>query len=77
MKSKLKNWNACSVCQGRGKKSKGIRKKAKLRYQRELQAFEQSGREGVAPVRPRGHLDICLNCKRFWLGFCRFTVFTK
>ncbi len=52
----------CLQCQGRGKKSKRIRKKARLNYQRELEAFEKSKGEGVAPVRPKGHLDSCPNC---------------
>ena len=50
-------------CQGRGKKSKGLRKKVRLRYQRELEKFEKNKCEGTAPVRPKGHLDTCLNCK--------------
>ena len=35
----------------------------KLRYQRELAQFEKTKNEGLAPVRPSGHLDTCLNCK--------------
>ena len=57
------NWTICLPCQGRGKKSKRVRKKVKLRYQRELDQFEKTQREGTAPVRPMGHLDTCLNCK--------------
>jgi 2-polyprenyl-6-methoxyphenol hydroxylase-like FAD-dependent oxidoreductase len=63
MKSESKNWTICLKCQGRGKKSKGLRKKIKLRYQRELALFEQKNSEGIAPVPPKGHLDTCLNCK--------------
>ncbi|MCJ8319146.1 MAG: FAD-dependent monooxygenase [Colwellia sp.] len=63
MKSELDNWTICLACQGRGKKSKGLRKKVKLRYQRELAQFEQMNCEGKPPVRPKGHLDSCLNCK--------------
>ncbi|MEH6447399.1 MAG: NAD(P)/FAD-dependent oxidoreductase [Oleispira sp.] len=63
MKTEESNWIVCSGCQGRGKKSKGLRKKVKLRYQRELEAFEKTNGEGPVPVRPRGHLDICVMCK--------------
>jgi 2-polyprenyl-6-methoxyphenol hydroxylase-like FAD-dependent oxidoreductase len=63
LKTEESNWIVCSGCQGRGKKSKGLRKKVKLRYQRELEAFEKTNGEGPAPVRPRGHLDICVMCK--------------
>lgn len=69
MTSNINSWIACAVCQGRGKKSKGIRKKAKLRYQRELKEFESSNGEGVEPVRPRGHLEICRNCNGSGLIF--------
>ncbi|WP_394364094.1 FAD-dependent oxidoreductase [Aequorivita lipolytica] len=47
---------------GRGKKSRRIRKKVRLQYQRELDQFEKSNAEGTAPVRPKGHLYSCLNC---------------
>jgi 2-polyprenyl-6-methoxyphenol hydroxylase-like FAD-dependent oxidoreductase len=64
---KVKNvedhWTICPQCQGRGKKSKRLRKKVKLRYQRELDQFEKANSEGTAPVRPKGHLDSCSNCK--------------
>ncbi|ABM02691.1 monooxygenase, FAD-binding protein [Psychromonas ingrahamii 37] len=63
MKNKDDKWAVCPVCQGRGKKSKGLRKKVRLRYQRELAQFEKTNSEGTAPVRPKGHLDSCLNCK--------------
>jgi len=49
-------------CQGRGKKSKRLRKKVRLRYQRELDEFEKNNREGPTPVRPKAHLDSCPNC---------------
>ncbi|MBL4881416.1 MAG: FAD-dependent monooxygenase, partial [Oleispira sp.] len=62
MKNEANNWTMCLECQGRGKKSKGLRKKIRLRYQRALEQFEKSNGEGVAPVRPKGHLDTCINC---------------
>jgi len=56
-------WGVCPDCQGRGKKSKRIRKKAKLQYQRELAQFTQQGEQGKAPTKPKGHLDACKTCK--------------
>ena len=63
VKNKESNWTTCPACQGRGKKAKRLRKKVRLRYQRELDQFEKTNCEGVAPVRPKGHLDNCSNCK--------------
>jgi len=63
VKNNQYHWTICPDCQGRGKKSKRLRKKVKLRYQRELDQFEKSNCAGTAPVRPKGHLDSCLNCK--------------
>lgn len=63
MTTKKNDWTICLKCQGRGKINKGIRKKLKLRYQRELEQFEKSNGEGTAPIRPKGHLDTCMNCK--------------
>lgn len=63
VKNEEHHWTICPECQGRGKKSKRLRKKVRLRYQRELDQFENTKSEGTAPVRPKGHLDSCLNCK--------------
>ena len=63
LKNEKDHWTLCSECHGHGKKRKRLRKKVKLRYQRELAQFETSKNEGAAPVRPIGHLDTCLNCK--------------
>ena len=52
----------CQECKGFGKKSRRHRKKVRLRYKRALDLFEKSNREGPAPVRPKRHLDPCLNC---------------
>ncbi|MDX8381766.1 MAG: NAD(P)/FAD-dependent oxidoreductase [Ghiorsea sp.] len=60
---KAPHWTICPICQGRGTKSKRIRKKVKLQYQRELEQFDKENGEGMAPVRPKGHLEPCLNCK--------------
>ena len=55
-------WTICLECQGRGKKSRKLRKKARLRYQMAFNQFEKTKGEGTAPVRPKGHLYSCLNC---------------
>lgn len=57
------NWVLCSACQGQGKKSRRLRKKIKLRYQRELEVFEKNRSQGEAPVRPVPHLENCLICR--------------
>ena len=62
LKNKQDNWATCQVCQGRGKRNMRLRKKVRLRYQRELDQFEKTTSEGTPPVRPQGHLYDCLNC---------------
>jgi 2-polyprenyl-6-methoxyphenol hydroxylase-like FAD-dependent oxidoreductase len=56
------NWAICHDCQGRGKKSRRLRKKVRLRFQRELDEFQKTNGEGTAPSRPKGHLYDCLEC---------------
>jgi len=63
LKIEESHWNICTECQGRGKISKRLRKKVRLRYQRELELFEKINGEGIAPIRPKAHLDACSNCK--------------
>lgn len=62
MEHEKTRWSLCPACQGRGKVSKKLRKKVRLSYQRALEAFAQSNGEGLAPIRPKAHLDACLNC---------------
>ena len=62
MENESVNWTTCQECQGRGKKSMRLRKKVRLRYQRELEQFKIENNQGTAPVRPKGHLYDCLNC---------------
>lgn len=52
----------CKECQGRGKKSRGLSNKARRNYQMNLEQYEKSNKEGIVPVRPKGHLYTCLNC---------------
>jgi len=56
------SWIVCPKCQGNGKKSRRLRKKVKLRYEKAFEQFEKSNGEKTAPVRPKRHLDSCLNC---------------
>jgi 2-polyprenyl-6-methoxyphenol hydroxylase-like FAD-dependent oxidoreductase len=56
------SWTMCQECQGRGKKSRGLRKNVRLRYDIAFDHFEKTKGEGTAPVRPKGHLYSCLNC---------------
>lgn len=56
------NWTICGECQGRGKKSRRLTNKVRLRYQAALDQFEKT-KEGTVPVRPRGRLYSCLNCR--------------
>lgn len=61
--SEKHSWTICLECQGRGKKSRRLRKKVRLQYQRELDQFEKlQDEEAIAPVRPKGHLYVCSNC---------------
>tara|TARA_B110000881_G_C18594647_1_gene530412 strand:- start:1749 stop:3197 length:1449 start_codon:yes stop_codon:yes gene_type:complete len=62
LKDEQLNWTICQECQGRGKKSRRLRKKVRLRFQRELDEFEKAKSEGAAPIRPKGHLYDCLTC---------------
>lgn len=63
MKNTQQHWSICLECQGRGQKSKRIRKKAKLQYKREVIAFEKNNYTGNEPIKPKGHLDTCPTCK--------------
>ena len=60
--NKKAHWKVCPECKGRGKKSQKLKKKVRLKYQRELEAFEKSDKQGIAPIKPKAHLSSCLNC---------------
>lgn len=55
-------WVMCPDCQGRGKRSRRLRKKVRLEYQKALEAFEKDDSLTEAPPRPRGHLESCAKC---------------
>lgn len=60
--TEVKQWTACLECQGQGKQSRKLSRKVRLRYQRALGQFDTTKSTETAPVRPKGHLDTCLNC---------------
>jgi salicylate hydroxylase len=60
--NELNLWTVCQACQGHGKQTRKLSRKVRLRYQRALGQFDTTKSAGAAPVRPRGHLDTCLNC---------------
>ncbi|KXJ50738.1 MAG: monooxygenase [Neptuniibacter sp. Phe_28] len=63
MENEESSWTVCLECQGRGQRRRRLRKKVRLSYQRALDAFEKTNAEpSMAPVRPKGHLEDCVNC---------------
>lgn len=60
--NKATSWIICQECQGRGKKSRGLNKKALLHYQIAVEQFEKTSSQEKAPIRPKGHLYPCSNC---------------
>lgn len=62
MDKEATSWTICLECKGRGKKSRGISKKVRLRYQLAVDQFEKSKGQGASPVYPKGNLYSCLSC---------------
>ena len=62
IENEVTNWAICPECYGLGKKSRGLGRKARLNYQIALDEFEKTNGEGTAPVRPKPHLHLCLDC---------------
>ena len=62
LKNEKSSWTICQECKGRGKKSRGLSKKARDHYQLACDEFKKTKNQGTAPVRPKGHLYSCLNC---------------
>lgn len=56
------NWTICNECSGHGKKSRRIRKKNKLRYQKALEDFNASNKKETPPTPPKRSLYTCPNC---------------
>jgi 2-polyprenyl-6-methoxyphenol hydroxylase-like FAD-dependent oxidoreductase len=61
-KNEQPSWTICEECQGRGKTSRGLPKKVRLRYKAALEEFEKMKGDGTAPVCPRAPLYSCSNC---------------
>lgn len=62
VENKASSWTICLDCKGRGKKSRGLTKKARLQYQIAFDQFEKTNSEGTPPVLPKGHLHLCPKC---------------
>jgi 2-polyprenyl-6-methoxyphenol hydroxylase-like FAD-dependent oxidoreductase len=62
VENKVSSWTICKECHGRGKKSRGLSDKARRSYQQAIEEFEKAQGKGIAPIRPKGHLNSCLNC---------------
>lgn len=62
LENELAKWTICPECKGNGRKSQKLRKKVRLNYQKEVEQFEKLNKEGTAPIRPKKHLNSCLNC---------------
>jgi len=62
VKNTTVSWNICQECHGHGRKSRRLRKKIRLRYQKALDEFEKTNGSGIAPIRPKRNLFTCLNC---------------
>lgn len=62
MKNEVTGWTTCQECKGRGKKSRRINKKERIRYQVAFEQYEKSNNQGVLPIRPKAHLDHCIKC---------------
>lgn len=62
MKKSETKWTVCLECQGRGKKSRRLKKKVRLAYQIALAEFEKTNGIGKVPIRPKAHLESCSNC---------------
>ena len=58
----MTSWSKCESCQGRGNRSRRIRKKAHLLYRKKLEQFKKLNSEGLTPIPPKGHLEKCSNC---------------
>jgi 2-polyprenyl-6-methoxyphenol hydroxylase-like FAD-dependent oxidoreductase len=62
MQNKKPSWTICEECQGRGKKSRRLKKKARLNYQQAVNQFEKTTGNLAEPIRPKGHLYTCEHC---------------
>lgn len=56
------SWSICLECKGRGRKSRKLTKKVRLRYENALVQFEKSNGRAVFPIKPKAHIENCSNC---------------
>jgi len=56
------SWSVCTDCLGQGKKSRRVRKKVKLRYQKALDQFNKTKSHGAPPENPKASLYTCVSC---------------
>ena len=56
------SWSTCTECKGRGKKSQRLSKKVRRQFEKELNEFKELKDQGIAPIRPKAHLNPCSNC---------------
>lgn len=62
MEDKNISWTICLECKGRGRKSRKLTKKVRLKYENALIQFEKSGGRATLPIRPKAHIENCSNC---------------
>jgi salicylate hydroxylase len=55
-------WAICQECEGRGKKSRKFKKKAREHLQQEIEHYEKLKAEGKDVLRPNKHLYTCEQC---------------
>jgi 2-polyprenyl-6-methoxyphenol hydroxylase-like FAD-dependent oxidoreductase len=56
------HWTICPECEGRGKKSRKFKKKARQHLQQEMEQYEKLKAEGKEVLRPNKHLYTCEQC---------------
>ncbi|MGY5353136.1 FAD-dependent oxidoreductase [Wenyingzhuangia sp. IMCC45533] len=63
------HYTLCPKCKGHGKKSRGLSKKAKINYQKQIEAFLKNNGTGKEPTPPKAHLYPCIYCSGSGLIF--------
>lgn len=61
--NKNTNWTTCKECHGCGQKRRRIRKKVRLQYQKDVEAFEKNAQQKTTPLKPKGTLYPCTLCR--------------
>jgi len=54
------SWTTCQECEGRGKKSRRIRKKSLFRKQKGVNPVEKTEDEEIIPQPPKYYIEPCL-----------------